>query len=92
MSGQSSRLFSDIKKFVKYIQQRSYLIECILLILVIGLIFYQVDSNKRILTKIEKVEKKVDFRYFNTIKSLEDIYNVEIETHQGRVVNSFPKQ
>lgn len=35
---------------------------------------------------IRETEKKVDFRYFNTTRSLQDIFNVEIETRQGRVI------
>lgn len=92
MSNQNSKLFSDIKRFVKYIQHRSYLIECLILILFIGFVIYQVDTNKTIISKIEKAEKKVDFRYFNTTRSLQDIHSVEIETRQGRVIKSFPKQ
>lgn len=92
MNGQNSRLFSDIKRFIKYIQKRSYLIECIILILLAGFIIYQVNTNKILLSRIEKTEKKVDFRYFNTTRSLEDIHNVEIETRQGRVIKLIPKQ
>lgn len=81
----SSRLFSDVKKFVKYIQQRSFLIECLLLILFIGFVVYQVQINLTIINQIEQTEKKVDFRYFNTTRSLENLHNVEIDTKDGRI-------
>lgn len=88
----SSRLFSDVKKFVKYIQQRSYLLQALMLSLFIGFVFYQINTNNLILNQIKKTEKKVDFRYFNTTRTLEDIHNVEIETKQGRVVRLITKQ
>lgn len=81
----NSRLFSDVKKFVKYIQQRSFLIECLLLILFIGFMVYQVQINQTIINQIEQTEKKVDFRYFNTTRSLENLHNVEIDTKDGRI-------
>lgn len=88
----SSRLFSDVKKFVKYIQQRSYLLQALMLSLFIGFVFYQINTNNLILNQIKKTEKKVAFRYFNTTRTLEDIHNVEIETKQGRVVRLITKQ
>lgn len=35
--------------------------------------------------KMEKLKTQVDFRYFNTTRSLEDIHNVRIDTHYGDV-------
>jgi len=36
--------------------------------------------------QVTKAERKVDFRYFNLTRSLQDINHVEIETRAGRVV------
>ena len=80
-----SRLFTDVKGFVKYIQKRSYLIECLILALLVFSIYYQVNSYNQIMSRVGKVEKKVDFRYFNTTRSLEDIHGVEINTKNGKL-------
>ncbi len=86
-----SILFSDVKSFIKYIQKRSYVLQTVTLIFVLSFGIYQVNMNNTILKQIKKTEKKVDFRYFNTTRSLQDIHSVEIETKQGRVVRSFTK-
>lgn len=44
-------------------------------------------NNAAMLEAIIKLEKKVDFRYFNLTRSLEDIHNVKIETHKGHLEN-----
>lgn len=85
MSKMKSRLFTDVKGFVKYIQKRSYLIECLILALLVFSIYYQMNSYNQIMSRVGKVEKKVDFRYFNTTRSLEDIHGVEINTKNGKL-------
>ena len=45
-----------------------------------------INSTNKLHADIVKTEKKVDFRYFNTTRSLQDLYGVEIDTHYGRVV------
>lgn len=35
-----------------------------------------------------KINKKVDFRYFNLNRSLEDIHNIEINTLNGEIKNT----
>lgn len=39
-----------------------------------------------IIQSMDKIKRKVDHRYFNITNSMQDIYNVEIETLHGRVV------
>lgn len=39
--------------------------------------------------QINAVKKRVDFRYFNLTRSIEDIHSVEIETKQGRIIKHF---
>ena len=80
-----SRLFTDIKRFVKYIQKRSYAIECLVLVLLIFSIYNQIESYNNVIAELNKVEKKTDFRYFNLTRSLEDIHKVEIDTKDGRI-------
>lgn len=46
------------------------------------------EEVKAISNHQKETEQKVDFRYFNTTRSLQDIFDVEIETKQGRVINN----
>lgn len=87
-----STLFSDIKRFIKYIQKKSYVLQIITLVLFIGFAIYQVNINNIVLNQIKKAEKKVDFRYFNITRSLEDIHSVEINTRSGKITKSISKQ
>lgn len=80
-----SRLFTDVKRFIKYIQKRSYAIECLILLLLIFSIYNQIESYNNVMARLDKVERKTDFRYFNLTRSLEDIHKVEIDTENGRI-------
>lgn len=93
-----STLFSDVKRFIKYVQKRSYIIQTITLILLIAFIARQEYVNREINANIIKVNKKVDFRYFNLTRSLESIHKVEINTRDGKnfvllmYQNAFPQR
>lgn len=80
-----STLFSDVKRFIRYVQKRSYIIQTITLILLIAFIARQEYVNREINANIIKVNKKVDFRYFNLTRSLESIHKVEINTRDGKI-------
>lgn len=80
-----STLFSDVKRFMMYILRRSYAIQAILLILFVVFAIYQIQTNQSILNRLDKVERKVDFRYFNSTKSIEEIHAMEIDTKDGRI-------
>ncbi len=43
------------------------------------------SNNSKLIEQIEKVDKKVDFRYFNTTTSLEEIHHVKIDTRTGEL-------
>lgn len=63
----------------------------IILLLIIGFGFnsfqeYQTQKQIAEVNKaVIKAEKKTDFRYFNTTKSLEEIFKIEIDTKDGRI-------
>ena len=46
---------------------------------------YDVKAKKELLTEIKSNRDKIDFRYFNLTRTLEDLHNVKIDTHYGRV-------
>ena len=84
-----SVLFTDIKNFIKYVQKKSYVLQIISLIVLILICYRQEVIYTNILKNLSEIEKKVDYRYFNLTKSLEDIYNVEIDTYKGRVIRQI---
>ena len=55
--------------------------------------FYTFNRIQSHMTHIEELinstEKKVDFRYFNITRSLQDIHKVEIDTNKGRVTKKY---
>jgi len=42
-------------------------------------------SHHQEMARINKIERKIDFRYFNLTRSLEDIHHVRIDTYHGEV-------
>ena len=84
-----SVLFTDIKSFIKYVQKKSYVLQIITLIVLILICYRQEVIYTNILNNLSEIEKKVDYRYFNLTRSLEDIYNVEIDTYKGRVIRQI---
>lgn len=83
-------LASDVKHFLSNETNRVFVLLVISSILIICADYFETQTilktNAEILSAIEKTEKKVDFRYFNTTKSLEKIHNVEINTQNGRLI------
>lgn len=89
-------LFSDAKDFL-YNEVNRVFIAVILAGGILGYIIYSgnsailksneelLKSNAELMQKMEKLKAQVDFRYFNTTRSLEDIHNVRIDTHYGDV-------
>lgn len=76
---------ADAKEFLSDEVNRVLIAVIIFGIVLIGLECYHVRTHGKIMQKIEKTEKKVDFRYFNTTKSLEYIHNIEIDTKTGAI-------
>ena len=70
---------SDAKSFLNDKINRVFIAVMFLCIINAGGIFY---LNKQ----IENCTNKVHFRYYNLTKSLEDIYNIQIDTRDGRII------
>lgn len=86
-------LFSDAKFFLSNEVNRVFIAVVIFSAAMTTLIYLRTEavltSNNEVLEAIQKAEKKVDFRYFNTTRSLERIHNVEIDTKDGRLINTY---
>ena len=78
-------LFSDVKKFMKKKLNQFYFLQVFSVFLILCCL---ISSN----IAIKKTERKVDFRYFNTVRTIEDIYGIDINTKDGsftpRTVNN----
>lgn len=70
----------EFTKIIKNLFREKINIVILLLIAIIGLNAYQIIDNKINYTKIRK---RIDFRYFNLTKSMEDIHFIEIDTKTG---------
>lgn len=91
-------LFSDAKDFFANEMNRVFIA-----VILIGLVSYYMiytlnlsiiklnsnmeEYNTNLLKVIDETEKKVDFRYFNTTKTLEEIHNVKVNTKTGELKN-----
>lgn len=46
---------------------------------------YNIRAKKELISEIRTNRDKIHFRYFNLIKSLEEIHNVKIDTKNGKL-------
>ena len=82
-------LFIDLKDFLSNEVNRVF----VAVVIIGGILIYQqfnhnMETQKAemaLMNAIEKSEKKIDFRYMNLTRSLEDIHKVEIDTKDGRL-------
>ena len=72
-----STLLSDVKKYSKDKIKR---LEVLLIIMTL---FAGVAAVK-LFTMEERIIKRIEYRYYNLTRSLEDTHNVQIETKEGR--------
>lgn len=83
----SSRVFTDVKRFMDYILKKSYALQLVNTLMLIALCFYTFNSINSINHRLDELENnvktKIDHRYFNVTRSLEDIHNVRIDTFNG---------
>lgn len=58
----------------------------LLLVILFGVNVYEyISLNNKITQANIEIKKKVDFRYFNTTKTLEELNNVDIDTLNGEL-------
>lgn len=72
----------EITKIIKNLFREKINIVIFLLTAILALNLYNFIFESQNFTK---VLKKTDYRYFNVTRSLEDIHNVEIDTHNGEI-------
>ena len=90
-------LFSDVKVFMENEVNRALAIWTIMFILLICIVHFEIRSIKtemrtnaaNIERDIVSVKKRVDYRYFNITRSLEDLNNVKIETKEGYLKKKY---
>ena len=86
-------LFSDTKNFIVGEFNKTSIVFIILFTLFCIFVHFEIRSikvelnkkNTEITQEISNINKKIDFRYFNTTRSLEDIHKLKIDTKTGEV-------
>lgn len=86
------RLFDEASAFLGNEINRVLVFLTIILVVIISLsiiLFSKLESIQNAViinnSDIKKVEKKVDFRYFNLTNSLEDVFSIDIDTKTGNI-------
>nr|DAT89601.1 MAG TPA: hypothetical protein [Caudoviricetes sp.] len=72
----------EFTKIIKNLFREKINIVIALLVSILALNIYQivVESNNCV-----KIRKRIDYRYFNSTKTLEELNNVEINTYNGEI-------
>lgn len=75
----------EFTKIIKNLfrEKINIVIALLVTILAVNIFEFKYNSDNYI-----KINKKVDFRYFNLNRSLEDIHNIEINTLNGEIKNT----
>lgn len=86
-------LFSDVKDFMAnelnclflWILIINILLGCWFHFEIVSLKAAQAKENERLISEIQKVKKRVDYRYFNNTRSIEELFDVKINTINGEL-------
>ena len=84
-------LFSDVKNFMANEVNRVFVLFVVISLSIGIFLHWEIQNLKRFIvssdTKLEeeitKTRKRIDYRYFNTTRTLEDLHNVRIDTKNG---------
>ena len=86
-------LFTDVKGFMANEVNRVFVLFTVVNIFLALFIHFDIQSLKNNYISLEnsiiKTQKKVDYRYFNLTRSLEDIHNIKIDTQSGEIKKSY---
>lgn len=72
----------EFSKIIKNLVREKINIVIFLLVVLLSVNVFEITYFNK---NFSKVTKKVDHRYFNLTKTLEEIYNIEIDTHKGKI-------
>lgn len=75
----------EFTKIIKNLFREKINIVIVLLVTILAVNIFEFKYNS---DNYIKINKKVDFRYFNLNRSLEDIHNIEINTLNGEIKNT----
>lgn len=72
----------EFTKIIKNLFREKINIVIALMVSILALNIYQIvlESNNYV-----KIRKRIDYRYFNSTKTLEELNNVEINTYNGEI-------
>lgn len=72
----------EISKAIKNLFREKINLVITLLILIFSFNIYEYVQS---INNFVRIRKKIDHRYFNITKTIEDIYNIEINTLNGEI-------
>ena len=75
----------EFTKIIKNLFREKINIVIVLLVIILAVNVFEFKYNS---DNYIKINKKVDFRYFNLNRCLEDIHNIEINTLNGEIKNT----
>lgn len=84
-------LFSDVKNFMANEVNRVFVLFVVISLSIGIFLHWEIQNLKKFIvssdTKLEeeitKTRKRIDYRYFNTTRTLEDLHQVKIDTKSG---------
>ena len=84
-------LFSDVKNFMANEVNRVFVLFMVITLSIGLFLHWEIQNLKRFIVssdtklkeEITKTRKRIDYRYFNTTRTLEDLHNVRIDTKNG---------
>ena len=84
-------LFSDVKDFMANEVNRMFVLFLSITFCILIFIHFEIQNLKKFVIlksenleqEITKTRKRIDFRYFNTTRTLEDLHKVKIDTKNG---------
>lgn len=90
-------LISDAKDFMANEVNRLFVWVLVLNLIIVCYIHIEIKNLKQLQAKqnenleqeIDSVRKRVDYRYFNMTRTMQDLYNIKIDTKNGELKNNL---
>ncbi|MBR6099200.1 hypothetical protein IKP85_05575 [bacterium] len=56
---------------------------------IISLKKHQKEQIETLNTEIQTLRKRIDYRYFNITRTMEDMYGIKVDTHTGEIKHNL---
>ena len=83
-------LFTDVKNFMNNEVNRAFTFILLINIVMCAYLGYEIRQTRNFVNgEFNKLNKKIDFRYFNMTRSIEEIHNIKIDTQNGEIKKRY---